>query len=217
MNTRIALATTQKGNLSVTEYMTHMRALSDEMIAAGKPLDDEELVSYILAGLDLEFNPVVSAVVAKVEPITVGELYSQLLSFEQRVDLYQRNQAGSSANSAGRGRGGFDSHGRAPPRQRGRGGPPQQQHRGGGNNNSGSSRPSFNPNNRNNNRSNNGTSALNVKSIRKKATRPLHAGTIMKMMPLRNVMQVQLRMAAMVTTGSLTRELRIMSRENLIG
>jgi hypothetical protein len=75
VNTHLALVTTHKGNMSVTEYVTKIRALGDEMASAGKSLDDEELVSCILAGLDAEYNSVVSTVVARVEPITVSELY----------------------------------------------------------------------------------------------------------------------------------------------
>lgn len=74
------------------------------MAAAGKPLDDEEMVSFIVTGLDIDFNPVVSAVLARVEPITVNELFTQLLAFEQRMDLYH-GTSGSSANTASRGRG----------------------------------------------------------------------------------------------------------------
>jgi hypothetical protein len=66
--------------MSITEYVNRMRTLGDEMAAAGTPIDDKELVSYILAGLDLEYNLVVSAVVSRVEPILVTELYGQLLS-----------------------------------------------------------------------------------------------------------------------------------------
>ena len=43
-----------------------MRALSDEMTAASKPLDDEELTTYILNGLDLDFNPLVTSLVVRV-------------------------------------------------------------------------------------------------------------------------------------------------------
>ena len=64
---------------TIADYFTKMKTLADEMASAGKKLDDEELVSYILTGLDLEYNPVVSAVSARVEPITVGELYTQLV------------------------------------------------------------------------------------------------------------------------------------------
>jgi hypothetical protein len=79
---------------------------------AGKKLDDEELCSYILAGLDYEYNSLVSSVAARVEPITLGELYSQLLAYETHLDLQGGGQAPggqmqSSVNTASRGRGGF--------------------------------------------------------------------------------------------------------------
>jgi hypothetical protein len=80
----MALATTQKGNMSISEYIAKIKPFVDEMAPAGKGLEDEELVSYILAGLDFDYNPIVSAIVAHVEPISVGELYSRLLNFEAR-------------------------------------------------------------------------------------------------------------------------------------
>lgn len=110
INTRMALATTSKGTSSATEYYTKMKGLADEMASASKRLEDEELVSYILAGLDIDFNPRASAIAARVEPITLGKLYTQLVSFEQRMDLLQGGSQ-SSANMASRGRGN-SGHGR---------------------------------------------------------------------------------------------------------
>ena len=79
VNTRIALATAKKGATSVAEYVSKMKALGDEMASAGKALDEEELVHYILTGIDdMEYNPVVSAVLARLEAITVNELLVQL-------------------------------------------------------------------------------------------------------------------------------------------
>ena len=64
INTRIALATTKKGDLSITEYISKMRTLGDEMANAGKPLDDNELVSYILTGIDSDdYNPVITSLI----------------------------------------------------------------------------------------------------------------------------------------------------------
>jgi hypothetical protein len=83
----MALATTQKGSSSTAEYVSKMKTLADEMTSAEKKLDDEELVSYILAGLDYEYNSLVSSVAAHVEPVTLGEMYSQLLAFETHLDL----------------------------------------------------------------------------------------------------------------------------------
>ena len=50
--TRMALATAKKGSSTVSEYYSKMKALADEMASAGKKIEDEELVSYILTGLD---------------------------------------------------------------------------------------------------------------------------------------------------------------------
>jgi hypothetical protein len=77
------------------------------MAPARKSIDDEELVSYILAGLDAEYNYVVSVAVARVEPITVSELYGQLLSFESRQFLLQGLGSTPSISAATRGRCGF--------------------------------------------------------------------------------------------------------------
>ena len=68
--------TASKGTSSINEYFTKMKYLTDEMASVGRRLEDEELVSYILTSLDLDFNPVVSAVATRVEPILVGELYT---------------------------------------------------------------------------------------------------------------------------------------------
>ena len=88
ISTRMALATASKGMSSISEYFTKMKGLADDMASTDRRLEDEELVSYILTGLDLEFNPVVSAIAARVKPISVGELYTQLVSFEQRMELH---------------------------------------------------------------------------------------------------------------------------------
>ncbi|XP_072147542.1 uncharacterized protein [Setaria viridis] len=83
MNIHLAITITKKGNLSITDYFTKMKGYADEMEAAGRPHDDEEITSHICNGLDSDFNPVMSALVTRVEPITEAELYSQLLTFEK--------------------------------------------------------------------------------------------------------------------------------------
>jgi hypothetical protein len=114
-NVCLALATTKKDNMTVAQYYGKMKGLADEMAAAGKPLDNEELVMYICNGLDTEYNSLVSALVTRLEPIAASELYSQLLSFETRLELQLGSGSSPSANSAGRGdhgggqqRGGFN-------------------------------------------------------------------------------------------------------------
>jgi hypothetical protein len=133
VNTRIALATTKKNHLSVSDYYAKMCTYADELAASGAPLRDDELVAYILAGLNEDFNLVFTAVVARVDPIKPSELYSQLFSFEHHTNLQANSSTGgpSSAMSASRGRGpgagrapaGYDrGRGRGRARGRGRGG-----------------------------------------------------------------------------------------------
>jgi hypothetical protein len=75
----MALANSHKGSLSVAEYFPKMQSLSNHMAATGKPLDDEDLVQYILAGLDEDFDSVVNSILARSQAITVSELASQML------------------------------------------------------------------------------------------------------------------------------------------
>jgi hypothetical protein len=122
VDTRIALATTRKGNMTLLQYFTKMKSLADEM-ASAKNID-EELVSYILAGLDEEYILVVSALVGRVESVTVAEATSQLLSFNARMDLLHGDHQ-ASANAADRWHGGINCcRGRGRGRGRGCGGPP---------------------------------------------------------------------------------------------
>jgi hypothetical protein len=118
----MALSTTQKGNLSVAQYVGKMKALADDMASAGKKLEDEDLVNYILAGLDSDFDSVISVIFACVEPISVAELYGQLVFHEQRHELHGKEYVMANAAARGRGssppaRGGHGAPGR------GRGGP----------------------------------------------------------------------------------------------
>ena len=45
VNTTIALANTQKGNMSVVDYVGKMRSLADEMASADQRIGNEEMVS----------------------------------------------------------------------------------------------------------------------------------------------------------------------------
>jgi hypothetical protein len=83
----MALATTQKWSSTAAEYISKMKTLVDDTASVGKKLDGEELCSYILVGLDYEYNSFISSIVARVELITLGELYSHLLAFENRLEI----------------------------------------------------------------------------------------------------------------------------------
>jgi hypothetical protein len=96
VNTHIALATAQKGNQFIAEYVGKLHALTDEMSTIGRPLDDDELVAYILTGLDADFNAFVSSLITKTKPISISELYAQLVTYENHME----GSSGSSTNLA---------------------------------------------------------------------------------------------------------------------
>lgn len=56
------------------------------MASAGRKPEDEDIVSYILTGLGVNFDSVMSTVTAWVEPISVHDLYAQLMNHEQRKE-----------------------------------------------------------------------------------------------------------------------------------
>jgi hypothetical protein len=104
MNTWLALGTTRKGNLSITKYFSKMKALGDEMVVAGRSLDDDKLIEYIIVGLDEEYTPFMSTICARTGSISLSECYSHLLTFETHTGLLQDGQNRSSNSTT---RGGF--------------------------------------------------------------------------------------------------------------
>lgn len=79
-----------------------MRGYAEEMAAAGKKLEDDDIISYILAGLDSDYNSFVENVSNRVEPIGLSTLYSQLL-FAEKQKQDGHNSYQMSANAATRG------------------------------------------------------------------------------------------------------------------
>ncbi|XP_073360660.1 uncharacterized protein [Aegilops tauschii subsp. strangulata] len=137
-NIRTTLINAQKGNQTVAAYFASLRGLADELAAAGKAIQDDELISYIIHGLDVDYQPLISALDAHVTPVSLDELYAMLSNFDQRMAQFNHSGSGgfrSSANAVVRGRGG-GSCGRGSSRTKGRSGG----HGGGGNSGGGNSR-----------------------------------------------------------------------------
>lgn len=61
--------------MTIAEYVGKMKALGDEMAAARRPVEKEELIEHILTRLDHDFNPIVSALVARSDAPSVSEVY----------------------------------------------------------------------------------------------------------------------------------------------
>jgi hypothetical protein len=78
----------RKENKSGQVYLDEIKGLSDEMAAAGKPLDNLDMVSHILSGLDEEYDGFVAAITALIKAkkhVSLSDVYSQFMSYEARM------------------------------------------------------------------------------------------------------------------------------------
>jgi hypothetical protein len=109
LHLRTQIGNTCKGDMSMTMYFSKMHRFAEEMAAARKQLDDDDIMSYIHNGLDVEYNPSVEQVTGMSDSISLDELYTRLLSTEARLESQNKDAKElfqMVANTAARGRGG---------------------------------------------------------------------------------------------------------------
>jgi hypothetical protein len=82
LHLRNQLVATCKGDQSDSMHFSTMQGYTNEMVAAGKPLDDDDVVSYIMNGLDADYNSLIEQVNGMTKPISPETLYSCLLGTE---------------------------------------------------------------------------------------------------------------------------------------
>ncbi|KAI9185046.1 hypothetical protein LWI28_003659 [Acer negundo] len=83
------LSTIRKGSKSVTEYMDRIRLLTDELSLIQQPMSDRAIIGCVLDGLDLDYDVVVNTVQTMSAPPSFEELYSMLLNWEKRLEVYR--------------------------------------------------------------------------------------------------------------------------------
>jgi hypothetical protein len=94
----------KKGALSISAYYQKAQGFSHLLAAIGKPIDASELVSHILAGLGLEYDPLVTSGTTRQDSISLNELYGFMLSYEMRLEQHKSSidLSISTANTAQR-------------------------------------------------------------------------------------------------------------------
>lgn len=70
MQIRIQLENMKKNDSSAAEYFSKVKNLADTMASIGHALHGEEVVSYLLAGLGEEYNPLVMSLAQNWSPST---------------------------------------------------------------------------------------------------------------------------------------------------
>ncbi|CAN1153111.1 Retrovirus-related Pol polyprotein from transposon RE1 [Linum perenne] len=123
MRLKNQLQSLEKGALSMMDYVEKKREIADTLAANLSPISDEDLINYILSGLDSTYGPFTTAfMMHKSDCITIDDLVGLLLQEESKLDRELQRQSallptplptptispGSTANAATR----FHSSGR---------------------------------------------------------------------------------------------------------
>lgn len=74
-----------KGSKTISEYLRLIKTKSDELALLGKPLDAEDLIEQILAGLPEEYKSEIDAVNGRDNLISFSELNEKLLNREAMI------------------------------------------------------------------------------------------------------------------------------------
>jgi hypothetical protein len=110
----------KKLDSTMTVYFNKVKCLADTLTSIGQPLRPEEFVSYVLKGLDDDYEGVVDVISNPTDPISERDLFAQLVNKEQRVEAKKAELQGSqnlhSANAVSKGGGGSQSQYRGDPR-----------------------------------------------------------------------------------------------------
>jgi hypothetical protein len=94
---------TKKLSLTADRYYTKMRGFASELSALGKPVEDDELLGYLLHGIDKgEYNALITTVNGN-PGTSLEEFYEQLSSYDMRNGVEENGSFVSSANLVRRG------------------------------------------------------------------------------------------------------------------
>jgi histone deacetylase 1/2 len=127
MQLRASLSKCKKLDKTANTYFNEVKALADTLASIGQPLRPEEFNSYLIAGLDQDYDALADRVGARPlsDPMPVRDVYSQLMNAEQRIesrraelqtDVHLANYTARPFPTGGRGN--------QPPAGGGRSGPP---------------------------------------------------------------------------------------------
>jgi hypothetical protein len=110
---REKLNDTKKITMTADQYYTKMKGFASELSALGKPVGDDELLGYLLHGLDkVEYNSLITSVHGN-SSTTIDDFYEQICGYDMRNGVEENVMFVSSANLARRGY--VPPRGRTPP------------------------------------------------------------------------------------------------------
>lgn len=85
MSLKKTITMMSQGGKTVSEFLSSVKCVSDELAMVQSPVDEDDLVIYVLNDLSPKFQPIATVIRAKDTPITFEELSDKLVDFEQNV------------------------------------------------------------------------------------------------------------------------------------
>jgi hypothetical protein len=86
MQTRYHLATLKKGNMSIPNYFQKAKSYANLLASIGQLINDNDLITQILAGLPSDYNDLVTSINTRLEDMQIDELFGHLLTHELRLE-----------------------------------------------------------------------------------------------------------------------------------
>lgn len=80
------LHTMQKGGDTIDKYLLRLKALNDQLQAAGERVTDNDLIIPTLTGLPSDYDMICTVILARDSPITLKEFRAQLLGVEKTIE-----------------------------------------------------------------------------------------------------------------------------------
>jgi hypothetical protein len=102
----VELVTTKKRDLSVADYFHKIKGLATDLVVADMALNDEETITYLLAGLGLDYDSFITSMTTK-GSLTLDDVYAFLIlmvhephQLQHQVELQLNTGSSSSVNYA---------------------------------------------------------------------------------------------------------------------
>lgn len=81
------IQTIMKGSASMSDYLQKIESITDTLVVVSAPIDEEDLVLYILNGLPPEYNAFKTVVRTRLQSVPVSKLQELLLIEEQQIQM----------------------------------------------------------------------------------------------------------------------------------
>jgi transposase InsO family protein len=97
-NLKKQLQSLHQGSKSCTDYLQTAKAWADQLAAVGKPLPDEDLITYLSNGLNSSYNSFIStiSILSRDKQLTFEDFQEELLNHEMLLNLQQTKVADTS-------------------------------------------------------------------------------------------------------------------------